>query len=561
MTNDFDVIVIGSGITGGWAAKELTEKGFKTLLVDRGREVQHRKDYITENKADFNLPYRGKWPPQERERKRFNHDSIVVNPKNYHFFNDDRVNPYIYDKNKPFNWVRTDIFGGRSVVWGRQCYRWSDLDFEANKIDGHGIDWPIRYKDIAPWYSHVERFVGVSGEKLNLPQLPDGEFLPPMDLSIAEKHFKNAVKSKFNGRVVTIGRTANLTEPIESQNRGKCMYRSQCDRGCSYGAYFSTLSSTLPAAAKTGNLTTKADTIVASLVFDDKKKKITGINAIDIKSKKLYKIKSRAVFLCASTVASIQILFNSKSHSMPNGLGNNYDILGRYLMDHTFGTGATGILPFYNEYIEYGRRPTGMYIPRFRNLKNDQDKHEFVRGYNFQSWGQGRVPPQDINGFGEKLKKNLRIPGPWRLPLHAFCEILPRKSNRILVDDNKVDQYGIPQVKFEFEWSENEINMLKDATEQAELMLKAAGCTSIEKRSIQSAPGTGIHEMGGARMGDDPKKSIVNRYNQAHFADNLFITDGSAMTSASSVNPSITYMAMTARAANYASDLIKQNKI
>tara|TARA_B100000073_G_scaffold141135_1_gene116166 strand:- start:120 stop:860 length:741 start_codon:yes stop_codon:yes gene_type:complete len=246
---------------------------------------------------------------------------------------------------------------------------------------------------------------------------------------------------------------------------------------------------------------------------------------------------------------------------MPNGLGNNYDILGRYLMDHTFGTGATGILPFYDEYIEYGRRPTGMYIPRFRNLKNDQNKHEFVRGYNFQSWGQGRASPQNIKGFGKKLKNNLRIPGPWRLPLYAFCEILPRKSNRILIDDNKVDQYGIPQVKFEFEWSENEINMLNDATEQAELMLKAAGCTSIEKRSVQSAPGTGIHEMGGARMGNDPTKSIVNRYNQAHFADNLFITDGSAMTSASSVNPSITYMAMTARAANYASDQIKRNKI
>ena len=300
---------------------------------------------------------------------------------------------------------------------------------------------------------------------------------------------------------------------------------------------------------------------MASLDFDNKNKKITGINAIDIKSKKLYKIKSRAVFLCASTVASIQILFNSKSHSMPNGLGNNYDILGRYLMDHTFGTGATGILPFYNEYIEYGRRPTGMYIPRFRNLKNDQDKHEFVRGYNFQSWGQGRVPPQDINGFGEELKNNLRIPGPWRLPLYAFCEILPRKSNRILVDDNKVDQYGIPQVKFEFEWSENEINMLKDATEQAELMLKAQDAHPLRRGASNLLQEQVYMKWVGRGWEMIPKKSIVNRYNQTHFADNLFITDGSAMTSASSVNPSITYMAMTARAANYASDQIKRNKI
>ena len=558
---EFDVIVIGSGITGGWAAKELAEKGLKTLLLDRGREVRHGYDYITENKPNFELPYRGQWPPDEKDKARFNHDSVVVNPGNYHFFNDDRLNPYIYKKNQPFNWVRADIFGGRSVVWGRQCYRWSDLDFEANKKDGHGIDWPIRYKDIAPWYSYVEKFVGVSGEKLGLPQLPDGEFLPPMDLNIAENHFKKVVSKKFNGRVVTIGRTANLTKSLPEQNRSKCMYRAKCDRGCSYGAYFSTLSSTLPAAIATGNLTTQSETLVESLVYDDENKNITGVNTIDIKSRKKTTIKSRIVFLCASAVASNQILMNSKSKAMPYGLGNNFDILGRYLMDHTFGTGATGILPDFNEYVEFGRRPTGMYIPRFRNLNNEVGQSKFVRGYNFQSWGEGRTPPINTDGFGVELKKNLRKPGPWRLPLHAFCEILPKKENRILLDEKKVDRFGIPQVKFEFQWSQNEIDMLKDASEQAELMLKSAGCVDIQRRDMQSAPGTGIHEMGGARMGDNPKNSVVNRFGQMHDASNLFISDGSIMTSASCVNPSITYMALTARAANHAVDLIKLNKI
>ena len=561
MQTDFDAIVIGSGISGGWAAKELTEKGLKTLLLDRGRHVRHQFDYITENKANFDFPYRGEWPPEEKKKERFNHDSIVVNPKNYHFFNDDRVNPYVYDEEKPFNWVRADITGGRSVVWGRQCYRWSDLDFEANKKDGHGIDWPIRYKDISPWYSYVEKFVGVSGEKLNLSQLPDGEFMPPMPLSIAEKHFKKSINKAFNGRVVTIGRTANLTESLPNQNRAKCLYRSQCDRGCSHGAYFSSQSSTIPAAEKTGNLVIKSKILVASLNYDEQSKKITGVNIVDMETKKRSSIKSRVVFLCASTVATNQILMNSISDSMPTGLGNNYDILGRYLMDHTFGSGATGILPYFDEYIEYGRRPTGMYIPRFRNLNNEKSKHKFVRGYNFQSWGEGRLPPENTTGFGKSFKENMKKPGPWRLPLHAFCEILPRKENRILLDDKKTDQYGIPQVKFEFEWSKNEINMLKDATNQAELMLKAAGCISIERREKQSAPGTGIHEMGGARMGNDPKKSIVNKNNQSHFADNLFITDGSVMTSASSVNPSITYMALSARAANYAVEQIKLNII
>ena len=558
---DFDAIIIGSGISGGWAAKELTQRGLKTLLIDRGRPVRHQQDYPTENKAAFDLPYRGQWPPNEKNKDRFTHNAVVTSPTNYHFFNDDRKNPYINNNNKPFNWVRSDIFGGRSILWGRQCYRWSDIDFSANRTDGHGIDWPIRYKDISAWYSHVEQFIGVSGEKLNLQQLPDGEFMPAMSLNIAEKHFKKAVARNFDGRIVTIGRTANLTSELPNQKRNKCMYRSQCDRGCSFGAYFSTQSSTLPAALKTNNLTIKTDTLVDSFEYDDTEERITAVNVINILTKQRYKLSARVVFLCASTIASNQILLNSKSQSMPQGLGNNYDNLGRYLMDHTFGTGATGILPYFREYVEYGRRPTAMYIPRFRNITNQNKNNNFIRGYNFQSWGEGRLPPPDNGQYGVELKKHLRHPGPWQLPLHAFCEVLPRRNNRMMLDTKKVDRYGVPQVRFEFEWSKNELNMVKDSTDQAVKMLKSAGCTHIKTRNKLSAPGTGIHEMGGARMGNDPTQSIVNRHNQMHVAKNVFITDGSFMSSASCVNPSITYMAFTARAADYAVSELKLNNI
>lgn len=560
-TQDFDAIVIGSGITGGWAAKELSEKGLKTLLLDRGRMVRHREDYPTEGRGSFDLPYRGQWPPEAQRDERFNYRSPVVSPANYHFFNDDRKNPYIKDEDKPYNWIRADIFGGRSVIWGRQCYRWSDIDFEANKNDGHGIDWPIRYTDIAPWYSYVEKFAGISGEKLGLRQLPDGEFLPPIQLNVAEKQFKRAVAEQFDGRVVTIGRTANLTRTLSGQARGKCMYRAQCDRGCSFGAYFSTQSSTLPAAMATGNVSIMPDTVVESLEFDAEVGRITGVRVIDANTGARAVRRSRIVFLCASAVASTQILMHSKSEAAPRGIGNKHDNLGRYLMDHTFGTGATGTLPGLTEYMEYGRRPTGMYVPRFRNLDGREAKLDFDRGYNYQTWGEGRMPPADHSGFGAELKERLRVPGPWRIRLAAFCEILPHKENRMLLDEKRPDRFGIPQVKFECIFRENELNMLADATDQAVKMLEATGCTDIEPRPTPYPPGTGIHEMGGARMGDDPRESVVNRWNQLHDAPNLFLTDGAAMTSASCVNPSITYMALTARAADHAVELLKANQV
>lgn len=552
---DFDAIVIGSGISGGWAAKELTEGGLKTLLLDRGRMVEHRKDYVTEGRAAFNMPWRGQWPP-DRDAD----DYPIASPYFSHFVNNDRQNPYVKDEQSPFNWIRADIFGGRSVIWGRQSYRWSDLDFEANKKDGHGIDWPVRYADIAPWYSHVERHIGVSGEKLGLAQLPDGEFLPPMGLNVAEDHFKDAVAAGFGGRVVTIGRTANLTQAKPEQGRGQCMYRSECVRGCSFGAYFSTQSSTLPAATATGNLTTRADALVESLEFDAETKRITGVRVIDTNTRERTVYRSRIVFLCASAVASIQILKNSTSDAAPDGLGNNHDVLGRYLMDHIFLTGATGTLPGYTEYMEFGRRPTAMYIPRFRNIDGQEDV-DFVRGYNYQSWGSGRAQPSDYSGFGADLKAKLRVPGPWQLPLYAFGEVLPQKKNRMMLDPSRTDRFGVPQVRFDVEWGENERKMNEDMVDQAVRMLEAAGCTEIDVRETPEPPGTGIHEMGGARMGDDPRESVVNRWNQLHDAPNLFVTDGSAMSSASCVNPSITYMAFTARAANHAVDLVQNDAV
>ncbi len=553
---DFDAIVIGSGISGGWAAKELTEKGLKTLLLDRGQMVRHRVDYRHEGKGPFERPYRGNWPPELDQD-----DYSLPWYDFYPFANNDRLNPYIDDEEKPFDWIRADVFGGRSLIWGRQCYRWSDLDFEANKKDGHGIDWPVRYADIAPWYSHVEQFVGVSGERLGLPHLPDGEFLPPMDLNVAEKHFKRAVAENFDGRPVTIGRTANLTEAKPEQGRAPCMYRSQCHRGCSFGAPFSTQSSTLPAAEATGNLTTRADALVESLEYDSETSRVTGVRVIDTRTRERTIIRSRIVFLCASCVASTQILLNSRSEAAPNGLGNNHDVLGRYLMDHTFGTGATGEIPGYTEYVEYGRRPTGMYVPRFRNIDGQDEDADFVRGYNYQTWSPYRKEPQDFSGFGADLKARMRVPGPWVLSLYAFCEVLPQWENRMTLDESNPDRFGVPQIRFDIEWRENEEKMLADSVTQAVAMLEAAGCTNIEPRAEAGPPGRCIHEMGTARMGTDPRESVVNRWNQVHDAPNVFVTDGAAMSSTSCVNPSITYMAFTARAASHAVELMQSNQI
>jgi choline dehydrogenase-like flavoprotein len=552
--NNFDAIVVGSGISGGWAAKELTEKGLTVLLLERGAPVQHGADYKSEHLPPWKIPFAGKplrtlyteeYPIQSK--------SYAFDETTRKFFNNDKENPYVYDKDKPFEWGRANVLGGRSLLWGRQVYRWSDLDFEANKKDGHGIDWPIRYKDIAPWYSYVEKFVGVSGEKLGLAHLPDGEFQPPMSMNIVEKKIKQCIEEKFSERKMTIGRCAVQTEA--KNNRGACHYCGPCQRGCSVGAYFSSQSSTLPAAEKTGNLTVRTDSVVEGLDYDPETKKVSGVRVIDANNQSKTTYQAKLVFLCASTIASTQILLNSRSEDFPQGLANSSGVLGRYLMDHTSGFGAHGIMPGYLDKYTIGNRPNGTYIPRFRNLNEDGADVDFVRGYGYQG-GASRMDwksmSTQIKGFGPRFKQAMRAPGPWIAYLSGFGEHLPNMDSRVMLDQHKKDRFGIPQVSFDSVYGANEKKMNKDMMAQAQEMLNAAGAINVSTFDSGAAPGSAIHEMGTARMGDNPAESVLNRWNQTHDVNNLFITDGACMTSSSCVNPSITYMALTARAVDYA---------
>ena len=558
----FDAIVIGSGMTGGWAAKELTEQGLKVLMLDRGRMVEHVRDYKTEHRPPWQVPFRGK-PLRDLYA-----DEYFVQSQNYafdentrHFYNNDRDNPYIYDPEQ-FIWFRADVVGGKSLLWARQVYRWCDLDFEANKQDGHGIDWPIRYHDLAPWYSHVEEFIGVSGQAENLPQLPDSEFLPPMEMNVVEKHVKTKIERHFPGRNMTIGRAAVLTRP--HKGRGACHYCGPCERGCSVGAYFSTQSSTLPAARQTGNLTLKPDSVVAAIDYDPSTRRASGVRVIDTHTRVGTTYTAKLVFLCASTVGSTQVLLNSKSESFPNGLANSSGVLGHYLMDHTYATGAMGVFPGYEDKVTYGNRPNGIYIPRFRNLDGQDEEVDFLRGYGYQG-GAGRLGwssmADRIPGFGAEFKQALRTPGPWVMSLAGFGECLPYAHNRMELDARKTDRFGIPQVRFHFQFGENEDNMRRDIARQAEAMLKRAGARNTESWITQSIGGVAIHEMGTARMGEDPGQSVLNRWNQAHEVPNLFVTDGSCMTSNSCVNPSLTFMALTARATDHAVKQFREGAI
>lgn len=557
-TPQFDAIVIGSGISGGWAAKELTEKGLKVLMLERGRMVEHGKDYLGEHMPPWQVPFRGR-PLRELYERDYEIQSQVYafDETTRHFWNNDRENPYD-NENGQFNWIRANVVGGRSLLWGRQVYRFSDLDFEANKKDGHGIDWPIRYRDIAPWYDHVERFIGVSGQAENLPHLPDSQFLPPMDMNVAENAFKARVEEHYPDRKVTIGRVAVLTQP--HNGRGACHYCGPCERGCSVGAYFSTQSSTLPAARKTGNLTLKADRVVAGIDYDAKTRRATGVRVIDANTGEDTTYTAKIIFLCASTVGSTQILLNSRSEAFPNGLANSSGTLGRYLMDHTHSAGAAGMLPGFEDRYTYGARPNGIYIPRFRNLDGQDKDAGFVRGYGYQGggirmgWGgmAGHIP-----GFGAEFKQALRKPGPWSVYISGFGECLPYEHNRVELHPTKKDRFGIPLVRFHFQWGKNEENLVEDIQKQAVDMLAKVGVVNAMPFGGLSKGGDAIHEMGTARMGDDPATSVLNRWNQAHDVPNLFVTDGACMTSASCVNPSLTYMALTARAADYAAKQLK----
>ncbi|HCS26169.1 MAG TPA: GMC family oxidoreductase [Spongiibacteraceae bacterium] len=559
---DFDAIVVGSGITGGWAAKELTEKGLKVLVLERGKEVQHGTGYLGEHAPDWKLPYQGKRPRELYEKEYpIQSKSYAFSEATRHFFTNDKQNPYVQD-DKPFDWMRADVVGGRSLLWGRQTYRWSEQDFQANAQDGHGIPWPIGYKDIAPWYSYVEKFIGVSGEAMGLDELPDSEFLPPMGMHKLEETIRGRLKRKAPDIKLTMGRAAILTE--DHKGRAACHYCGPCHRGCSTGSYFSSQSSTLPAARTTGNLVLRANSVVEKLVYDPASGKISEVRVIDSRTGERLVFRSRIVFLCASTVASTQLLMNSQSETFANGLGNQGGALGHYMMDHALGMAGMGIFLDDMDSYWYGNRPNGMYIPRFRNLKAQDNNNDFLRGYGYQVHALRMNWQSSFNkkGFGADLKDSLRKPGPWIWALAAFTECLPDKRNRMYLHPGKKDRFGIPQVAFDAAWRDNEHKLWNDAVQQGDRILKAAGSVfSIKQEKLESVMGAGIHEMGTARMGNDPAESVLNAHNQVHGVPNLFVTDGSCMTSSSCVNPSLTYMALTARACDYAVKQLSQGVI
>jgi choline dehydrogenase-like flavoprotein len=565
MASDFDAIVVGSGISGGWAAKELTKRGLKVLLLERGRHVTHRDDYVTEGKANWELPYRGQIPEAIVERDYgIQKTCYAFNDFTKHFFVNDREHAYETPDGKPFSWIRGYHLGGRSLQWHRQSYRWSDLDFEANLKDGHGVDWPIRYKDIAAWYDYVETFAGISGSTEGLPQLPDGRFQPPFEMNCVEREIKQSIETAFPDRNLIIGRAAHLTEPTEEQlelGRGRCMNRNECQRGCSFGAYFSSLSATLPAAERTGNLTTVTDAIVSSVVYDEDSNRVTGVNVIDANTKEGRTYTGRIVFLCASTLGTTQIMLNSMSASFPNGIANSSGALGHYLMDHIGGSTSTGIFNGHDDKYHSSRRPNECYIPRFRNVSEKDDR--FLRGFGYQggarraNWQRGT----DTAGIGTDLKASLRQPGPWVFAIEGFGEMLPDERNRVWLDENRKDQWGMPILHIDCEHRENEHAMIKAMAEDAGDMMRAAGLSDIREQSVLAPPGLLIHEMGTARMGRDPRTSVLNEHNQTHDIPNLFVTDGSAMTSSACQNPSLTYMALTARASETAVEMLQGGQV
>jgi len=564
-SNDFDAIVVGSGISGGWAAKELCEKGLKVALIERGKNTIHGKDYLGEGKAPWDLPYHGKIPEDTLNNEYFiQQQNYALNQSTKHFFVSDKENPYKTEKDKPFSWIRGYQLGGRSLLWYRQSYRWCEMDFEANKIDGNGVDWPIRYKDIAPWYDYVETFAGISGSKEGLPQLPDGKFLPPMEMNCVELEVKKNIENKFPGRKMIIGRCAHLTKPTKEHlelGRGQCQSRDECERGCSFGAYFSSLSATLPAARRTNNLTIFTDSIAHSVEYDKENKRASGINVVNSKTNEFSRLNARIIFLCASTLGTTQIMLNSKSESFPNGIANSSGVLGHYLMDHIFESGANGVYPGFQDKYFKGRRPNGIYIPRYHNIGNNDDR--FLRGFGFQGGGKrpGWKRGNSIKGIGVDLKEQLKKPGPWTFSLGGFGEMLPDKRNKVWLDKSQKDKWGIPVLNIECVLRKNEKKMLKVMAEDAKEMLEASGLVDVETYNNSAPPGLAIHEMGTARMGHDPNTSVLNKYNQCHDVSNLFLTDGSCMTSSACQNPSLTYMALTARASASAVEMLQEGKI
>lgn len=557
-TNTYDVIVVGSGISGGWAAKEFAEKGFRTLLLERGRNVEHVKDYPTASLNPWEFEHRLVNPEKEKTENPV--QSTVYDESNKHFFVSDKDHPYI--QNDPFHWIRGYQVGGRSLMWGRQCYRWSDLDFEANAKDGVGVDWPIRYKDIEPWYTYVERFVGISGSCEGLPHLPDGDFLPPMAMNALELQFKEEIKKKFPDRLVTIARLANLSRGWNG--RGPCQYRNLCSRGCPFGGYFSSNSATIPVAMATGNLTLRPFSIVAEVLYDKENKRAKGVRVVDTETKESTEFFAKVIFLNASTIASAAILLHSKSDVFPEGMGNGSGQLGRNLMDHHFRIGAEAQYEGLMDQYYVGRRPGGIYIPRFRNVSEATKRTDYIRGFGIQADAERRSwydTVKHTDGFGKDFKEKLISPGIWTMWMGAWGETLPYAENKVTLDGNKTDKWGIPLVKIDFSFRDNEKAMRKDMKESAMEMLHEAGLKNVTGFDYSSVGGDCVHEMGTARMGNDPKTSVLNKWNQLHEVQNVFITDGSCMTSSACQNPSLTYMALTARACDYAASEMKKGSL
>ena len=552
----YDAIVIGSGISGGWAAKELCEKGLKTLVLERGRIVEHVKDYPTMNLDPWDTELRGGLTPEQRKKHQVSIRSNWVGTDTAHFWADDEANPYT--EVKPFLWLRAHQMGGRSLLWGKQTYRWSNLDFEANSKDGHGVDWPMRYKDIEPWYTYVEKFAGISGEPLGLPQLPDSHFLPPMELNCVEKHVKSRIEKEFDGRHLIIGRCAHLTVP--HNGRGQCQNRNRCSRGCPYGAYFSSNSVTLPAAHATGKLTIRPFSIVQSIIYDDTKDKATGVRIIDAETNEDIEYSAKVIFCNASTLSTTQILLNSKSNRFENGFGNDSGELGHNLMDHTYRVGAMGKVEGFDDKYYKGRRPNGIYIPRYWNVDEKTKNDKFLRGFGYQGGGYRGGNAANKENFGADFKESILKPGSWEFFITGFAECLSYHDNQVSLNTDVLDKWGQPTLAIDAEFKENERAANKQIQEDAVEMLQKSGLKDIIGFDNEHPPGYGVHEMGTARMGLDPKTSVLNGFNQVHAASNVFVTDGACMTSSSCVNPSLTYMAITARAANHAvSELKKMN--
>jgi choline dehydrogenase-like flavoprotein len=559
-TNTYDVIVVGSGISGGWAAKEFCDKGLKTLVLERGKDVQHLKDYPTTNMMPWEFEHRGDVPQAIKEANPVVSRCYAFKEDAMHFFVKDTDHPYVQEK--PFDWIRGYQTGGKSLLWARQTQRWSAYDFEGPARDGFAVDWPIRYKDLEPWYSYVETFAGISGNKDGLDILPDGEFLPPLALTCVEDYFRDFVKKSYSDRHVIYGRCAHLTEPKQihlDQGRAQCQKRNLCQRGCPFGGYFSSNSSTLPWAAKTGNLTMKTNAVVHSVIYDDKKGKATGVRVIDALTKKVTEYFARIIFVNAAALNTNLILLNSTSSRFPNGLGNDNGLLGKYVAFHNYRARINAVHEGHLDKTTDGRRHTSAYIPRFRNVKKQET--DFLRGY-AAGFSAERSSKRDTSGFGLDLKANLdkKEWGPWRVGSHMMGETIPKESNYVRLADQK-DEWDMPLLSINIDYDDNDEKMVKDYLDQLTEMFTKAGFTNIEAADSKQAPGLDIHEMGGVRMGHDPKTSLLNKWNQLHACPNVFVTDGACMTSTSTQNPSLTYMALAARAADYAMQEMKKQQL